>query len=304
MGDAFSYSAGRQEKGHETTSAYGIDWNHPLDDHLSSDVAYYNQGHFQGHHRDGAGVSIWANKELLPQLTVSAGAGPWAYCDTVIPGGGKPAQDAHGIGAMAGAAATWHAKNHMVFQLRANYFTAKDSFSTLSVVGSVGYEFGSGSDKGFDKFAGENPGANSGKDNISVLTGETVVNTPGDVPSQAISVEYRRQLGHSLDLTVSGISEGNNKFAKRSGVAPELWLRKDYLDDRLSLSVDAGVYAGVDQKKEKEEHRSNSFAAGIVSTSASYKLSDHWTARLTWHRPITSYNRDSDVVVAGIGYQF
>ncbi len=48
---------------------------------------------------------------------------------------------------------------------------------------------------------------------------------PETFESPATSVEYRRELGKSLDLTVAGISEGNNKFTYRSGVAPELWLR-------------------------------------------------------------------------------
>ncbi|MGL1311275.1 hypothetical protein ACSTKO_25040, partial [Vibrio parahaemolyticus] len=70
---------------------------------------------------------MWANKEVLPHLTVSAGAGPRAFCDTVIPGGTKPAEDVHGIGAVAGVAATYHTDNHLVFRLRANYLAAKNS---------------------------------------------------------------------------------------------------------------------------------------------------------------------------------
>jgi hypothetical protein len=137
-----------------------------------------------------------------------------------------------------------------------------------------------------------------------MLAGESAVNVPGNVRSLATSVEYRRELGKSLDLTVAGISEGNNKFADRSGVAPELWLRENVLDNRLSFSIGAGVYAGVDQRKEQEGYASDKFAAAIVSTSANYKFTDHWNARLTWHRVLTSYDRDADVVVAGFGYEY
>lgn len=299
-GDQFSYSAGDQLKGNQKTSAYGIDWNHPINDVLSTDVAYYNQGHFLGHDRDGAGISLLAKKHVLPKLDLSAGVGPWAFCDTIVPAGGKPSEDVHGVGAVATAAATYHLTDHLALQLRANYFVAKDSFSTHSLVAGIGYDFGADSDKSLES----KPEENSGKNTITLGTGEDYVNTHGDVPSQAVSVEYRREMAPLLDLTVAGISEGNNNFAKREGIASELWLKKNYLDDRLSLSVGTGIYAGVDQKKSLEGAGPNAFAAGIVSTSASYKLTDNWSARLTWHRALTSYNRDSDIVVAGIGYQF
>jgi hypothetical protein len=310
MSDEFNYSFGEQGKGSEHTglAAYGLDLNHTINDSLSTDIFYTNQGHFPEHHRDGAGASLMLNKQLLPQLTVSVGAGPWAYCDTLIPDNGKPAQDLHGIGATAGVAAAWHAKNHIVYQVRANYYTAKDSFSSYSAVGSIGYEFGG--DAGTSSFSqsdsssSDNSSDNSGKNQISMLAGESAVNVPGNVRSLATSVEYRRELGKSLDLTVAGISEGNNKFADRSGVAPELWLRENVLDNRLSFSIGAGVYAGVDQRKEQEGYASDKFAAAIVSTSANYKFTDHWNARLTWHRVLTSYDRDADVVVAGFGYEY
>ncbi len=91
MSDEFNYSFGEQGKGseHNGLEAYGLDLNHTINDNLSTDIFYTNQGHFPEHHRDGAGASLMLNKQLLPQLTVSVGAGPWAYADTLIPDNGK-----------------------------------------------------------------------------------------------------------------------------------------------------------------------------------------------------------------------
>jgi hypothetical protein len=41
-----------------------------------------------------------------------------------------------------------------------------------------------------------------------------------------------------------------------------------------------------------------------VSISASYRVTQHWSARVTWNRVITRNSRDADVILAGIGYRF
>jgi hypothetical protein len=308
MSDTLSYSFGEQIKGTEKTGleAYGLDLDHTLTNNLSADIFYTNQGHLPEHHRDGAGVDFTYHKEILPHLTVSAGAGPWTYSDTLIPNNGKVAQDLHGIGATAGVGAEYHLKDHIVLGVHANYFTG--NFGSYNVLGSVGYEFGSGTDKttsGFSSGESDTTSSDSsGKNQIALMTGESAVNTPGNVRAVATDLEYKRELANSVDMTISGIDEGKNKFTNRAGIAPELWLRQNVLDNRLSLSVGAGIYAGVDGRKKNEGSASDKFAAGMISTSADFKLTDHLDARLTWHRVLTNYNRDADVVIAGIGFRF
>jgi hypothetical protein len=309
MGDTFSYSFGDQFKGTEKTpglEAYGLDFDRPINNNLSADIFYTNQGHFPEHHRDGAGVELKYNKEILPRLTVSAGAGPWTYSDTLIPDNGKPAQDLHGIGAMAGVGAAYHLKNHIVLGVGANYYTGKDSFSSYNVLGSVGYDFGAttdGSVKDYGFSSGDSDSsssANSRNNQVSLMAGEAAVNTPGNVRAVSSELEFRHQLGNSVDVTVSGIDEGKNKFTNRAGIAPELWYRQDVLDNRVSFSIGGGVYAGIDGRKEEEGYSSDRFAAGMISASAAIKLTDHLDARLIWHRVLTTYNRDADVVNLGI----
>jgi hypothetical protein len=41
-----------------------------------------------------------------------------------------------------------------------------------------------------------------------------------------------------------------------------------------------------------------------VSVSALYRVTQHWSTRVTWNRVVTRYNRDADVIRAGIGYRF
>jgi hypothetical protein len=40
---------------------------------------------------------------------------------------------------------------------------------------------------------------------------------------------------------------------------------------------------------------------GVVSVSASYQLGQRWLTRVTWNRIVTRYDRDTDVIEAGVG---
>ncbi|MDM8357542.1 hypothetical protein [Pandoraea communis] len=44
--------------------------------------------------------------------------------------------------------------------------------------------------------------------------------------------------------------------------------------------------------------------AGLRTKSAAYRVSDHWIGRISWHRVVTGYDRDSDIFLAGVGYKF
>jgi hypothetical protein len=41
-----------------------------------------------------------------------------------------------------------------------------------------------------------------------------------------------------------------------------------------------------------------------VSLTVARQLSEHWAVRLTWHRVISTYNRDSDIFLLGLGYRW
>jgi hypothetical protein len=46
------------------------------------------------------------------------------------------------------------------------------------------------------------------------------------------------------------------------------------------------------------------FVSEVASMAGSLRLSEHWHVRATWDRIITSYDRDSDIFLGGIGYRF
>ena len=53
-----------------------------------------------------------------------------------------------------------------------------------------------------------------------------------------------------------------------------------------------------------ERSSGDGILSGLVSISASYRFTQHWSARVTWNRVVTRYSRDTDVLLGGIGYWF
>ena len=50
--------------------------------------------------------------------------------------------------------------------------------------------------------------------------------------------------------------------------------------------------------------RSTGTVSGIVTLTASYRFHPHWDLRTSWYRIVTSYDRDTDVLLGGVGYRF
>jgi len=42
----------------------------------------------------------------------------------------------------------------------------------------------------------------------------------------------------------------------------------------------------------------------MLSTTFSYHFAHGWVGRLTWHRVSSNYDRDSDILLAGVGFRF
>jgi hypothetical protein len=113
-------------------------------------------------------------------------------------------------------------------------------------------------------------------------------------------VEYRRNLAPYLDITGSIIDEGDAKAVKRQGVAGELWLTRTFLEQRASVGIGAGPYFARDQ--DQTDHRTH--VLGLGTTTLSYQFASRWLIRVSWHRTLTSYSRDTDVLLVGLGRRF
>jgi len=68
---------------------------------------------------------------------------------------------------------------------------------------------------------------------------------------------------------------------------------------RQPCGIGAGAYLAFDRKGEERE-----ILAGLVSLTAGYQFLESWVVRVNWHRVMVNYDRDTDVILAGMGYLF
>jgi hypothetical protein len=99
---------------------------------------------------------------------------------------------------------------------------------------------------------------------------------------------------------VGALYEGRSSLIDRYGLTTQLWLAKPFLDDRISLGIGAGPYFAVDQRLAERKER----IPVIFSTTGSIRITDNVHIRATWDRIITTYDRDTDIFLGGIGYRF
>lgn len=292
-----------------STYTYGAEFLHQIAPHYSLGLDYINQGHFDGgvsHHRDLDGVNFWVHTDpqfAAGKLNLAFGLGPVFFYDTVGNVDGHPA-DQHGLGMSYSLAATWQ-ENSWLYRVRLSHVDA-GSFKTNALLLGVGFQFGSGSmgstgsghgGAGHDTM----PDDYSGRPKeVTIYSGLTVVNQPGNASSRAFALEYRRDLNSYLQYTLTAQSEGGNAMIDRKGVAGEIWLAKSFLDDRLSLGAGIGLLAAHDGMRPSDKN----FVTPMRSISAAYRINPDWSVRVKFDRVISNYNRDTDIFMLGVGRRF
>jgi len=291
---------GATNKPDEKTFAWQVQYMEGLGDHFAYSLSYLNQGHFIAHHRDGNAASLWARTDLLDrQLSLGAGFGGLFYYDTSQPANGSTSQDVHGWGTITSVAATWYTKSRVFYQLQGYWVRGNQSFDTLSALAGIGYQLDAPPSKGPD-VKGATLSEKATENELTLFGGETVVNIPGDGHSSAVALEYRRGLWRYLEWTVGALYEGKSALIDRYGLTTQIWLAKPFLDDRIALGIGVGPYFAFDRRLKTQQGR----LPIIFSTTGSYRISQDWLIRATWDRIITTYDRDTDIFLGGIGYRF
>lgn len=284
----------------EKTFAWQVQYMEGLGDYFAYSLSYLNQGHFNSHHRDGNAANLWVRTNLLDrQLSLGAGIGGLFYYDTQIPANGGPARDLHGWGTMANVAATWYTKSRWFYQVQGYWVRGGESFDTLSALAGVGYQLDAPPVKGPD-VKGTRLAERTTGNELTLFGGETVVNIPGDGHSQAVALEYRRGLWRFIEWTAGALYEGKSSLIERYGLTTQIWLAKPFLHDRISLGIGIGPYFALDRRLKTGQER----LPIIFSTTGSFRIGEDWLIRATWDRVITTYDRDTDIFLGGIGYRF
>ena len=293
-----SVQAGGTRTDHPRDTSYGwlVQYSHDLDDHLFATFTYQNEGHVPGHHRDGHSVQLWATTSIAAPFSFAVGAGPYHYFDTTLAEGGSDFRDAHGWSLMYSAAATWRPPSSPWFyRLTVNRAGGHHEFRTTTVLLGAGYRLDQ--DGSFRHNA--NDGWMARNDELVALGGATIVNSFESQQARARSFEYRREFTPVLRGVVGWVNEGDARLIRRDGVIAQAYFEPSFYRDRFTLGLGYGAYYAVD-----EYHPAGRKVQGILSTTFSYNIAGGLLVRATWHRIVSTYDRDSDIILLGVGYRF
>jgi hypothetical protein len=288
----------RVSKTHESTFEGALVYAHPAGDYAALSISYINEGHPEFHHRDGVAGQVWLRTPVYGNgISYAAGFGLDYLFDTSRPpaSSGLAYTNDHGWAPIYSLQMTWHTPSRWYTQVQINRIVPGGSkHPTTAALFGVGYRFDGV--RG-DKLHLEGP---STDDTLTVLVGQTIVNSFESERSQATSVEYRRAVGHYVDWTVTALNEGSTAATRRNGVATQLWLIRS-LDTNVELGMGIGPYATfeVHDVPGRRSHK-----AGLVSIASRYHFTKRVVGELSWNRVVTDYHRDADLLLAGVGFSF
>jgi hypothetical protein len=301
----FTLFTGPLVSGSDRSYSWEMNYMEGFGKYFAGSISWLNEGHIPDHHRDGQTFQAWARLPLAQRRLVFAlGVGPYRYFDTEAAQSGQGYSNTHGWGVVYSARATWYSAHRWTANLQLNRVQVTRGPSTTALMLGIGYQLDAPDTPGQRDFALPRT-HNVTQNEITLMAGATILNSLDSKTSAAEAIEYRRGITHWLDGTIGYLHEGNGVTARRDGATAQLWLTRAFFDDRLTLGFGAGLYAAIHHGEHPDERDTgDGILSGLVSVSASYRLTQHWAARLTWNRVVTRYSRDTDVIVGGVGYRF
>lgn len=285
---------------------YQVDYRQNFTRFLAGSVAYINEGHIVGHHRDGTAAELWARLPLFnDRIALALGAGGYYFYDTQPLPNGDTA-NVHGGAVIYSGSVTIHLSGRWFVRAQANRISPTRQVKTNTAALGLGFWFGREKRPTKGKL-GDAPDEyrHVTEPELTLFGGQSVVNTFLSQSALAYAAEYRQGLMPHVDWTVSAIYEGDPEIVRRNGLAAQAWLVNTFFDERFSVGIGLGPYVYLDRKNPRSGGIANPAAAApLLSLSMATRVSDHWIIRLMLDRVTTSYNRDADIFLAGLGYRW
>jgi hypothetical protein len=224
-----------------SSTAWGLEFRKSFCTHFALSMAYLNDGHFPGHHRDGVSGEMWVPFTISRYVTLSLGGGPFYYFDTELASNENGYADVHGWAWLLSAdmrVPLWwgHARHPGWFaDIRYDWSAPAKDIETHSIGFGIGYQM-------YSDFAvgASTRGTVEGfaVHEIVGYVGKTVVNSFSSQWSYAEALEYREQLFVPFArVSVALVNEGDARLIRRNGVIYEAWLEPSFWDGNASESA-------------------------------------------------------------------
>ena len=290
----------------QSSVIWQLDYRQDFYRNFAGSIAYINEGHVPGHHRDGTAWELWGSLPLdKDRFTISLGLGAYYFYDTQALPGGDTA-DVHGTAPIFSLAATGYLSDRWFYRIMLNRIDPANQEKVTTLTAGAGFWFGQDKKPTPGKL-GDAPNEKSylTENELTAFGGQSVVNTFLSQKARAYAGEYRTGIFPHIDWTASVIYEGDPEIIRRSGVASQLWFVNTFFDDRISFGGGLGPYVYLDHKHPAKVGSKNPAAvAPLASLTCAVRLSEHWFVRAVFDRVTSNYNRDSDIFLLGLGYRW
>lgn len=290
----------------QSSYSWQVDYRQNFHRNFAASIAYLNEGHVTGHHRDGTAWQAWGRLPFFDhRVAVSLGLGAYYFFDTQPRPGGDSA-NVHGTAPISSLSATGYLSNRWFYRMMVNHVRPAAEMKTTTFAVGAGFWFGREKKPTPGKL-GDAPDAYADvtENELTFFGGQSVVNTFFSQQARAYAAEYRRGVWPHLDWTAAVLYEGDPKIIRRSGLATQLWAVNTFFNERVAVGAGLGPYVYLDHKHSATAGTKNPAAiAPLASLTVAVRLSDHWIARMVFDRVTSSDNRDADIFLLGLGYRW
>jgi hypothetical protein len=293
--------AGATDTDDHTSVSYSwqLEYRQRLLSYLDFSLAYLNEGHVPGHHRDGASAQLWAvTPRFGGHFDLALGAGPYFYFDTQAADAGPGFRDYHGVGAIVTGSLSYYFNSSWFARLNLSEVHTPGDEDTRTLLLGVGTSL----DPLLQRFGEVGLSAPAGSE-LGVFAGQTIDNSATSPRSRTFGVEYRFGLTRNIDLSATWLNESDGSAGNHNGLAGQVWLIDPMFARRVTLGLGAGPYFAL-ERREMSDGQSAARVEGLVSLSVSWRFAHHLVARVTWDRGFTNQSEDRDILTAGVSWRF
>lgn len=292
------------EGGGPGTYAWQALYRHEMRPRLGLSFGWLNEGHMREHHRDGATLQGWVCLAGWGRpWTLALGIGLYRWFDTRPVSSKATFEDRHGVGVLASLQLIRHREgSRFSWLIQANRTVLPGQEGTTSLLVGGAYRFGAPFFEGRPDSV-EHPGRVP-RHQLAILAGRTIQNSLTSEAADTWMAEYRYGISRNWALAAAYVDEGDTGLLRRDGLSLQIWLGGSYLGGRLYLGVGAGPHVDrVSVDPQGREHGPALEHVGLrASLGAGWRLAPDWMLRGIFSRTVSTYDRDTDLLLMGVGY--
>ncbi|WP_005031761.1 hypothetical protein [Holophaga foetida] len=281
------------------TYAWQIQYLQPISAKWGISLTWLNEGHLEDHHRDGLALQFWRFHNMdYHRLRLGLGLGTYRDFDTTGENAASGYRNQHGYKQLISIKSQYPLAGNWDGFIQANRTVGEGDPQTQSIL--LGFSHRTEAPASVDS----SPSPRDESENeLTFFVGRTILNSFESQSATAYAIEYRRKLATPLEFTLTYSDEGDTAQLDRDGLALQLWGAAD-LGQRWGIGFGAGPYfSRVFSRKSGE--KTVEFETDLrLTMSLHCQLWEQGVGRLSWNRTLTHYHRDTDVMLAGLGYRW